>query len=926
MYSSFKTSSILFEEIVPISKQLKNADNYWAHTPPFKDSREPEKLEEHIDLVNYYCKRLVEKHGLNPILDSLISDFIDKFSFAPSTGEYIKKLFIDTIVFHDYGKINENFQVKKMKNPFFKKNLDSPIDSRHSSLGAFIYLAKHFQEIQSKDFSKEEKAFLVPVAVILSYSIFKHHSFQLDDEYENTLLFTNDLDFSEIKRLRTFMKKYVEDYNLEVVPQLFQLIGSSQIFKNLGYSKFISSFPLYSLCRLNFSLLTASDYLATHHYMNNSEIDEFGILSKSKIEEIFLYVTQNEWLDKSKSEKNYNRQTYQKLNEGFSPEKPQNISGQNLNKLRQAMAFEVIQNIHGNLDENLFYIEAPTGGGKTNLSLLAVIEILKAFEGKINKVFYVFPFTTLITQTYKSIKQTFGLSDQDIVQLHSKAGFQKKNKEDDEYGSNKTNYVHYLFANFPFSLLTHVRFFEILKSSKKETNYLLHRLANSVVVIDELQSYPPKHWDKVIYFIKQYASSFNIKFIVMSATLPKIDKLQIGENLKQDFTYLLPNAKEDYFQNPNFCDRVSFNFDLFEKKGLELNELSERLFCASKNYAENDFGAVKPKGSVYTIIEFIFKKTASEFYQLSIQKGFFDEVFLLSGAILEPRRKYIINYLKNTKNRKKKVLLVTTQVVEAGVDIDMDIGFKDSSLIDSDEQLAGRINRNINKKDCTLWLFNYDKSGFVYGNDKRLEISRKFKPSKYQEILKNKKFDELYDPVIQYRNHQNKTQFLEKFNDYKNLIEQLKFKSVNDNFQLIEQENISCFIPLNISTVISKDLEEIEYTFNESEWEFLQKNSVYPNSENEISGEEIFDLYINLIEQKQDFIQKKTNQKILQGIMSNFIFSIFASPKTETQIVRFSDEEKSDYGYKYIERWSDFYDIDTGLRTADFESTETQFL
>ena len=279
----------------------------------------------------------------------------------------------------------------------------------------------------------------------------------------------------------------------------------------------------------------------------------------------------------------------------------------------------------------------------------------------------------------------------------------------------------------------------------------------------------------------------------MSATLPKIDRLKIGEDKKQDFTYLLPNAKKDYFQNPNFCNRVSFDLSLTEKKELQLNEIAEKLLETSKKYAQKDFGKVKPLGSVYTIIEFIFKKSASDFYQLLKNNDFFDEVFLLSGTILEPRRKYIINYLKNIENRQKRVLLVTTQVVEAGVDIDMDLGFKDRSLIDSDEQLAGRINRNINKSECQLFLFKYDKAGLIYKGD-RYKISKKLKPEEYLSILKNKDFDNLYyDKVIEKRNEVYDTKFLKNFKDYKNLIESLKFQSVNDQFQLIEQENISCF-------------------------------------------------------------------------------------------------------------------------------------
>ena len=60
--------------------------------------------------------------------------------------------------------------------------------------------------------------------------------------------------------------------------------------------------------------------------------------------------------------------------------------------------------------------------------------------------------------------------------------------------------------------------------------------------------------------------------------------------------------------------------------------------------------------------------------------------------------------------------------------------------------------------------------------------------------------------------------------------------------------------------------------------------------------------------------------------MSNFIFSIFASEKIKTEIVKFSDQEKSEYGYQYIERWNQFYDYKEGFNTDKFESVETQFL
>jgi CRISPR-associated endonuclease/helicase Cas3 len=94
--------------------------------------------------------------------------------------------------------------------------------------------------------------------------------------------------------------------------------------------------------------------------------------------------------------------------------------------------------------------------------------------------------------------------------------------------------------------------------------------------------------------------------------------------------------------------------------------------------------------------------------------------------------------------------------VEAGVDIDMDLGFKDRSIIDSDEQLAGRINRNVNKESCTLYLFNYNKESVIYGHDHRYKITKEhIREDEYRRILKYKDFDSLYDKIFDERNKWN---------------------------------------------------------------------------------------------------------------------------------------------------------------------------
>lgn len=933
MSKCFKSvAAVLLDELPALRTFLANADRYYAHLPKSNTAVPKETLEKHILLVNRYFVRLINEHGLDSVIDELIKGINTSDNLA--TSNYIKKLFVNTIVFHDFGKVNERFQMDKMQNDLFRKPVgtDSPIGSTHSALSAFIYLSKHLNEIALE---YKSNPLLITACIYLSYSIFKHHSRQFDDGALDTTGFADykaKFDFDDFKK---FLSNYLKTFSYNINPKIIQIIGQNGLLTNKKKLNTDNSFSLYALCRLNFSLLTASDYLATNEYMNSDEkysakINDFGTLPKERIDEIYQFVTNADWLNETEGKKNYNKTVFEKIG-NYKFQNPKIATGDNLNILRTEMAIEVIENIRSNADSNLFYIEAPTGGGKTNLSALAALELLKIHQGKYNKVFYVFPFTTLITQTYKSLRETLGLKDEEMVELHSNAGI-KLSEEDDQYGGEKLNYINNLFVNYPFAFLSHIRFFDILKTNEKETNYLLHRLANSIVVIDELQSYNPQHWDKVIYFIKQHADKFNIKFILMSATLPKLDKLNVIKEQTQDFVYLLPNAKKNYFNNSNFSNRVAFNFEYFDRIDLELNELAERLLIESKNYSNKDFGNAKPLGSVYTIIEFIFKKTASEFKEIidKKQNGFFDEIFLLSGTILPHRRKYIINFLKNKANRKKKVLLVTTQVVEAGVDIDMDLGFKDRSLIDSDEQLAGRINRNVNKQDCVLFLFNYNKEAIIYGKDKRLALTRKhIKQEQYIEILNNKNFDQLYDIVLNDRNEWNDKIMVENFSDYENKIKSLKFKSVHEDFKLIEQNNISCFIPLSVPIEVGGVVEnQKDSVFTESELEFLKQYQVLPNANNEIEGKEVFEVYLNLIHNKQDFIKQKTEEKMLQGIMSKFVFSLFATRDVEKRTNEFiGDPEKSEYGYKYIEDWSIFYTVNSGMNDKLFKnSNETQFL
>ena len=378
-----------------------------------------------------------------------------------------------------------------------KENPDNGIDSQHSTLSAFVFLNHKLNDAYNYFKSKELNCAFT-ITILLSYSIYRHHSYHLRNDFWQKLI-------SESKRVEQ-LKGYLNLFkNQNTNPQILDLIQNiDQLVIRGNFKEYERSFALYQLIRLNFSLLTSSDYLATNEFMNQFEVKDLGILTSTRINQIFEKVTQKEWIDDDKSKWNFNKTTYDQLKSIDLSAKPIEKKGKNLNLLRQQMATEAVLNIRKNINQNLFYLEAPTGGGKTNISMLLSLELLKANES-LNKVYYVFPFTTLIDQTFKSLQENLGLSDNEIVALHSRASFDQNSSEDEQdavYGSEQKNYINRLFVNYPFICYSHVRFFDILKTNIKEENYLLHRLANSVVVIDELQSYNPGHWDKSYFSLK----------------------------------------------------------------------------------------------------------------------------------------------------------------------------------------------------------------------------------------------------------------------------------------------------------------------------------------------------------------------------------------------------------------------------------------
>ena len=237
---------------------------------------------------------------------------------------------------------------------------------------------------------------------------------------------------------------------------------------------------------------------------------------------------------------------------------------------------------------------------------------------------------------------------------------------------------------------------------------------------------------------------------------------------------------------------------------------------------------------------------------------------------------------------------MTTQVVEAGVDIDMDIGFKEKSLLDSDEQLAGRINRNSSKEGNKLFLFRIGKGNdkFVYKTDERKNISAVYQEGgKEKNILDTKDFDKFYDQILEKIIGKNELTFMTNLNTYKTNIKNLRFK--DSHIKLIDMESVSVFVPIDDEAM-----------------------KVWQEYEKAIQNKE------------QDLIDKKIDIKKLSAEISKYTFSLADYPKSGIEYLETYGEKK--YGYLYLKEWYSECDgkklysykdgLDTSVLKGDFVS------
>ena len=452
-----------------------------------------------------------------------------------------------------------------------------------------------------------------------------------------------------------------------------------------------------------------------------------------------------------------------------------------VNKIRNSIYEEVITNV-GYLDlekDKILSLNAPTGSGKTLTSLSFALKLRERIHKEkkyLPKIIYSLPFLSIIDQNYEITKKILYIPSTNILLKHHHLSDIYYSTKEDEYTNTNNDIGKNLLQiegwNSEIIFTTFIQFFYSTITNKNRAVRKFHNIANSIVILDEIQAIPHHYWLLLNQTISFFAKYFNTYFVLMTATQPLI-----LDNARE-----LVKEKTKYF---NELNRFDFSANL---ESIEIKDFIEILKKALSQTPKKDFlivlNTIKTSTKVFnTLKDFI--KEGSQFYYLST-------------SIIPKERLRRIREMKEPNIRRK--IIISTQVIEAGVDLDADIVYRDFAPLDSVNQVAGRCNRNFKKEKGKVFLFNL----FDVENERKYfpkSIYDSFLISKTEDILENlskveeKDFLELTN---KYFEKVKEGLSNDKAKDILSNVESLKFSELSE-FKLIEKDypQIDVFIELD---------------------------------------------------------------------------------------------------------------------------------
>ena len=433
------------------------------------------------------------------------------------------------------------------------------------------------------------------------------------------------------------------------------------------------------------------------------------------------------------------------------------------NPLRQARSRIQQQAFDNSVNKShISILDMPTGSGKTLCSLKLALE-----SGK-KRIIYVIPYTSIIEQTANKFEKMFG-DVLPVLQHHSNYSYDGNTEEEKKTVEKLKRTCENWVA--PLIITTSVQFFQSIYHYKGSALRKLHNLRDSVIVFDEIHLIPTELLRPCLKAVGYITKYLNSEALFLSATMPDYSKL---------FDKFLPDVN----YNKLVTDRTNFKY--FKK--CEYKDMGKTTL---ETIAEN---ASRCKNALIVVNT---KKTAAELYNL-VQ----GEKYHLSANMTPAHRSRVIEVVRNKLENGEPITVVSTSLVEAGVDLDFNTVFRQLSGLDSILQAGGRCNREGKDAKGYVYVFDIDET-YRKGSDLAMRINKtKGLLEKYQDITSYDCIKEYYDGIFDFNQSRIAENSIAKYNEQSNSFDRqglmspysIPFRSYAMQFEYISADTISIVI------------------------------------------------------------------------------------------------------------------------------------
>jgi CRISPR-associated endonuclease/helicase Cas3 len=444
-----------------------------------------------------------------------------------------------------------------------------------------------------------------------------------------------------------------------------------------------------------------------------------------------------------------------------------------------------------------FRLTVPTGGGKTRSGMAFAIQ--HALEHSLERIIVVIPYTSIIDQNARVYREIFEKVDNEAVLEHHS---QIVIPDEQELGEDQRRTAASLRRatlnwNAPIVVTTTVQFFESLFSDRPGSLRKLHNIANSVIILDEAQALPAHLLKPIEKALKTLMDEYNCTVVFSTATQPAMDVRQLGEFRELDRGEIVPE---------------------FEKHFCQL----ERVVYEQKSYEDLEQLAVELRRLDQVLIVLNTRQEALRLLR-QLKEQFPDKqsgLYHLSTLLCPSHRRKILAEVTQRIEDKQSVILVSTQVVEAGVDLDFPVVYRAMGPMDRIIQAAGRCNRNMNPgKKGRVIIFDIPDAKAPGGSYAKGIATT-------QMMLNRNEANRLHEPQFQKEYFESLFRDMGDELDKKEILhleEKLRFPDVAKAFKMIEQDTVPVVVTYeNAKKIMQKFIDAP----SQNSWRRLQHYTV----------------------------------------------------------------------------------------------------